>query len=147
MRVNRWLWVYTIMVFAFFFIVGTLLSDEAHGDVETAPVVEGCVIRLYSTGPEVHENATHDCRGVAAVSKDGAGDLLIVHSVQGAVVTMVAAPDEALAQRQVVCGPSGGPVFTIVKCYKNGQHVSIMSSAVASPYANIWFGRTVIPNR
>ncbi len=125
-------------------LIGALSSGAAHGGTEQGVTVEGCAIRLLSSGPVIHENGAHDCRGVASVSADGAGDLVIVHSVHGDVVSMVAASDESLAARDVMCGPSGGVTMTVVKCYVDGDHVSVKSSAVASTYSNIWLTRVVV---
>src|SRR5690606_40420174 len=58
------------------------------------PIVTGCVIRLYDTGPEIHDDAWHDCTGADTVGLDAQGDLYITSSHATPVVSVTAAVDE-----------------------------------------------------
>lgn len=104
------------------------------------PIVTGCVIRLYDTGPEIHDDAWHDCTGADTVGLDAQGDLYITSSHATPVVSVTAAVDESLARRGILAGASGGVGWTEIRLYDadSGQAVAADSSAVTCSYCNIW---------
>ena len=106
------------------------------GDVK----ISGCVIRLYTSGPEVHSNAAHSCLGVTSVGVNSAGDLRIVHLPGGPIIACIAAIDETLAVRGIITGCSGGSGVTVVRFYDVDSHkrVGVQSTAVASSASNVW---------
>ena len=124
----------------------TLLAlSEARGaavtdhDPSRPPVMTGCVIRFYPTGPEIHENSAHACT-FNSVETDTAGDLLIRMDGHGRVMWVGVNSDECLAKRDIFGGGSNGLGRVTVRFYRNGQHVRVDSSAIQGSSCNAWVG-------
>lgn len=116
------------------------LPAAAQQQPTTGPIVTGCVIRLYPTGPEIHDDAWHDCTGADEVTLDADGDLRILSSHSTAVISVTAAVDESLARRGILAGASGGVSWTEVRLYDvdTGQAVRADSAAATCTYCNLW---------
>lgn len=131
-------------------IVATVLAVALGASLAVAPsaaqtttaeaIVTGCVIRLYDTGPEIHEDAWHDCTGADQVSINASGDLLIESSHSTPVISVTAALDETLARRGILAGATQGVSTTVVKFFdtQSGQAVDADDPAVTGQWANVW---------
>lgn len=102
--------------------------------------VTGCVVRLYDTGPEIHQDAWHDCTGADAVSINASGDLLIESSHSTPVISVTAALDETLARRGVLAGATQGVATTIVRFFDTGTGLAVDADdpAVTGAWSNVW---------
>jgi hypothetical protein len=137
----------SVVALAAAFLAGAMLGPAAVQAI-TAPSqnvsdhvrISSCVIRLYTTGPQAYDNASHACLGDPHPSVNGNGDLVITRDAVGAIVSCQANIDESLAARQILAGCSGGGDTSIVKFYKadTGTHAWASGRAVASPSSNVW---------
>lgn len=105
------------------------LTGSATAQVATEPVetTKSCIIRFYSTGPQVYENSAHECSAdVTSVTKSN-GNLRVERPTQpGERVTYFAATaDIDIAKQTLICGGSGGLGLTIFACYRarDGAHM------------------------
>lgn len=92
--------------------------------------ISGAVRCSSGTSCAVISNATHSPLGVSSVLVSG--DNIYIHyprasSVVGFSVTV----DETLAAMGVICGPSVGLSYAVVKC-------NVPISSLALPAANLW---------
>lgn len=131
-------WVSAILAGASLWLLGTMQSVDYNP--EQLPVVTGCVIRFYPTGPEIHENSAHKCTGANSVSVNNSGDLFIESDWHGAVLSIAVSPDESLIQRGIIAGASDGLGKTVIKFWstKEEKHIRADSSVIVCKYCNLW---------
>lgn len=117
-------------------------------DPLTAPpfrLSASAVIRFPSSGPYIHNNASHACVGVSQVWIDGSGQLVIDHASVGPVALPVAQPDETMAARGITVGPSGGGTQTRLRFgFPQGGQLRLdypsHYAQLAGDTVNVWFG-------
>lgn len=115
-------------------------SWAADYDPDNPPTVTGCVIRFYSTGPQIHENSAHLCTGANSVEVTEDGDLLITSDWQGPVVSIAVNPDESLVLLGILAGASDGLGKTKIKFWsaETGQRVRADSPTLVCQWCNLW---------
>lgn len=99
------------------------------------------IVRLYRTGPEIHENSVHAQLGNVSVRINDGGNLEITRDAAGGAIAYVAATvDETLAACGIIAGASGGLGKTIVRLYdtRAGMLRRPDSRVLASPTSNLW---------
>lgn len=111
-------------------------------------LIDGCVIRLLSTGPAVLDDANHACSPrVTAVSVSAGGDLVVTHDPIAQVVACTVAIDETLAGRGVIAGASAGLTSTVIRFYSTVSHAVVRadSAAVTGSSSNIFITWLSVP--
>lgn len=108
-------------------------------------VISGGCIRIDpAQGVYLHTNETHHSVGIESVGIDSTTGYLCVRRFKGdAIISVIAAPDETLAQKGITFGPSGGGRKTLIKMFnRNGELLDLREPShfnqVASAYTNIW---------
>ncbi|WP_298328565.1 hypothetical protein [Haloactinopolyspora sp.] len=122
-------------------VAAPLLVAHGTGNAENAATqVTGCAIRFTSSGPEIHENASHRCTGASSVRVQADGDLEIRQTSGAPIVSVTVEEDETLSTRGIVAGPSGGTGTTIVRFFatRSKQAVRADSPALQGAQSNIW---------
>lgn len=113
-------------------------------------VTGGCVVRLPSTGPRVHANASHRCVGVKSVGLTSSGRI-VVHASQeqrGAVVNVQGDPDETLTTRGIAVGVSTSSTQMHFSLYDSrvNRRLDLRKPAdrrrAASSLSNLWLSWT-----
>ena len=141
-----------LFVFLLAFPLGVFSSDFF---LKSAPAdkvqIQGGVIRLNESGPEIYSNQTHINLGLKEVHRNGDGNLVIIRELQDAsFVSVNVMMDETLASKGVTCGVSGGGYQTIVYFYRYGQRINlndpIQYNDIAGKYSNIFFTYTSVSN-
>lgn len=123
----------------------------AAADPPAGPLVDGCVIRLLSTGPVALDDTAHDCSPrLTGVSVSAGGDLVVTHDPVAQVITCTVAIDETLASRGVIAGASAGLTSTVVRFHSTTTHAAVRadSSTVTGSSSNIfvtWVSTAVEP--
>ena len=106
------------------------------------------IVRLYATGPVIHENSAHAQLGELSARVNDAGNLEITRTgAAGAIAYLAATIDETLAGRGIIAGASGGLAKTVVILYDTdiGRRVRCDSSNVVGPTSNLWLLWIVYP--
>lgn len=108
--------------------------------------ISGAVIRIDpDLGVYIHANSSHHAIGVTdAYIDDTDGSLVVVRDNNNPVVSTSVTPDEALTDRGIHVGLSGGGQISKVFFYDiNGNKLLLHGpngfAAVASSVSNIWF--------
>lgn len=122
----------------------------SHGTDLTRPGVvhRGGVIRLYSTGPTLHVNASHQSFGILpkSVKINSSGNIEVALDHPLPVVTTNVSPDETLVARDVEAGISGGGSVCVFWVSKAGVRLNLSISSnyrlIAGSTSNLWFGVT-----
>jgi hypothetical protein len=92
---------------------GAVMSPDGGPDL----LVDGCIVRLLSTGPVILDDANHHCSPrVTGVSVVG-NDLHIAHDPVTEIVSASVSIDETLTQRGVIAGASAGFSVTVVRFF------------------------------
>lgn len=107
-------------------------------DPALPPVVTGCVIRFYDTGPEIHANSAHVCTGANSVEMDERGDLLVRSDWHGAVISIDVDPDECLTRRHIDGGASNGLGQTRIEFYRGTERLRLDDSRMWGASCNVW---------
>lgn len=108
--------------------------------------VGGCVIRLYTAGPELHANSTHTCVGVRSVDVTSMGRLRVRYTATSDVVGLSAGADETLAGRGIQVGVDGTSSYATMTLYdtKLERRLNLSRTTdyrrAAGSSSNIWFG-------
>lgn len=108
--------------------------------------VGGCVIRLYTAGPELHANSTHTCVGVRSVDVTSMGRLRVRYTAASDVVGLSAGADETLAGRGIQVGVDGTSSYATMTLYdtKLERRLNLSRTTdyrrAAGSSSNIWFG-------
>jgi hypothetical protein len=138
--VNRLLLVLTATLA---FLAGTVVAPDG-----TDLMVDGCIVRLLSTGPVVLDDASHHCSPrVTGVSVVG-NDLHIAHDPVTEIVSASVSIDETLTQRGVIAGASAGFSVTVVRFFdtdNNGDVVAADSGNVTGSTSNIFVTWMSVP--
>lgn len=125
--------------------MGTISSPPGDPD----QLLDGCTVRLLSTGPELLADATHHCSSrVTGVSVDPAtGYLKITHGAVSKIVTCTPVIDETLAARGIICGASAGLDVTFITFYSTVTHAGVRadSPAVTGDKSNIFVTWLSVP--
>lgn len=106
----------------------------------------GCVIRLYTAGPELHANSTHTCVGVRSVDVTSMGRLQVRYTSASDVVGLSAGADETLAGRGIHVGVDGTSRYATMTLYdtKLKRRLNLARTSdyrrAAGSSSNIWFG-------
>lgn len=134
-------WAGTILVL----VVGLMVLGEVGARAQTTgynpdqpPVVVGCIVRFYDTGPEIHENSAHACTWATSVEVDTHGDLLVRSPRFGRVISITVGSDECLAKRNIFGGASNGLGQTTIRFYRDTEHVPVNGSLIAGNSCNVW---------
>lgn len=144
---RRTSWPRRLAVAAIVAALATTGAAAVASDTVVAPSADGsqvrissCVIRLYTSGPQMYENDGHACLGVTSVRINTAGNLEISRTSGGPIAYVSAAADETLARRGIIAGASGGLGTTVIVLYDTdtGRRVRPDSTAVASSQSNLW---------
>lgn len=135
--------------------VGTVGGAAAHTQQAETPaaaptqpevVLGGCVIRLYSSGPELHANSTHTCVGVRSVDVTSMGRLQVRYTGHVRTMGLSAGADETLAGRGIQVGVDGTSSYATMTLYdtKLKRRLNLARTTdyrrAAGSSSNVWFG-------
>lgn len=130
--------------------VAATTDSHASWAQDSEVITTGGVVRFYSDGPAVHENAQHAASGIRSVHISDRGHLVITQTYALPVVTVIAQSDETLVKRGISAGISGGVSDSHVAFYDSrlGRELDLTDPAdyrrVVGPYANLWFSVTQV---
>lgn len=129
-------------------LAGVLATPGPAVSEPSGLLVDGCIVRLLAAGPQILDDAVHECSDrVSGVSLAANGDLVIAHGAVAEVVACTVAIDETLASRGVIAGASAGLSSTIVRFYDTGTGASVRadSTAVVGSTSNIFVTWLSVP--